>query len=183
MVGRFIEEEQIRVGEEGRCQGGARLLATRELGKALVVVSFMESKPLEGALDPWFDLVAAAMFETSAQFAVVLHHFSPIGPGGIGNLGLQGLHLQAQFSQVAQGRLHLLPERACATKAHLLGKVGDACPTSHGYLPRVGALEASNDLEQGTLASAIDPNEREFIATGNLKAEIVEDQLGTVVFS
>src|SRR5262245_27142815 len=72
MVGRFVEEQEVRCTQQQRRQPHACLLAARKLSELAVTRQIGDAQAGEHGVEPVFQLVAAAVLEACGELAVLI---------------------------------------------------------------------------------------------------------------
>ena len=82
MIGRFVQNDQIRFLQEKFAQGNPRFLPSGEYGCGLVKFIFGEAKSFQDACDLAFVGLTVCAFESMSQIRVLFHQFVQSGAPG-----------------------------------------------------------------------------------------------------
>ena len=139
MVGRLIEDEQIRFHQQKARGCKAGLFAAGEVVGDDVAVIAAKTHTAQDGVDLDLDLIAVARFKAGKLFLVFRRHRF-IGSRVIVHLRhlfLQGVDLISKCQQVSKHRLHLLLDGFSVCKSAVLSKVADnlaVCTADRAFL-------------------------------------------------
>ncbi len=129
MIGRLVQQEQIRLLQEQLAKRGARLLAAAEVRGGRGLLLARESQPVQHLAYALLDGVAAGMLDLRLELAVALQH-AGIGvgvgePRGIAHARAERLKLVVPGLHVAKDGAHLVVQAALGMEIGDLRQVAD----------------------------------------------------------
>jgi hypothetical protein len=166
VVGRFVEEQQVRLRGECAADGDAAFFTAGE--RAGFGFERRGAECVGERLDAGVEVPAVGVVDQVEQ---------------VGELGLAAV---AAF--VASDRLDdvggsggdVFVDRFFRIEFELLGEVADAEFAAGGDFARVGSVGAAEDFQQRCLAAAVAPDEPDFFARGDGQGDSVEEDLVAV---
>ncbi len=180
VVGRLVEEEQIRVGEEGLGEGNAGLLAAAEAVDRLGELSFGEAEAHQNLIGAVLDVVAAGGLEAGLEAVVLREQRFQLGSGRRTHCRLDLPHSIGRGKNRCERQACFLADRAIAGETRFLRQVGDAQARGVDDAPGVRVLQAGDDAEDGRFAGAIDADEGDVLALAQLEGDTGEDLVRNV---
>ena len=171
VVGRFVEQQEVRVGDDQARQRRPGLLAARQRRRRLRPLVAREPEPAQRRLDPLVEGVAAEDLVLVQELgvgvvrdpAVALHRGQPLGhPVEMGGAGPD------RRPEVRRGHERLVEMR-------LLGEQPEGQPALAVDLAAVGLVAPGRQPEQRRLARAVRPDQPDPVAERDRRVDRVED--------
>ena len=184
VVGRFVEEQHVRVDGQDLGQGDAHFPAAAECFHRGLKIEGDDAETGEDGLGPRFEVVAATLLKDLDGLAVA---FKQVGQLVIGHgLGHRLLHFPdpaGEGDEVAGGRHHLGLHRASGHFADILGKITDNGLLGTADLALIRLFFAGYESEDGGLASPVRADQAGAGGGEYLQAGVVEENLTAVLFA
>ena len=171
VIGRLVEEEQVRIGDDQPCQRRPRLLSARQRRRRLRPFVTGEAEPAQRALDALVERVAAEDLVLVQQLRVgvightllALHRREPLGHP----IEMRGARPDGG-PQVRRGHERLV-------EMGLLGEQSERQASLAMDLAAVGLVAAGGKAEERGLARAVRADEADPVAQGDRGVDRVED--------
>ncbi|CUJ08852.1 Uncharacterised protein [Achromobacter aegrifaciens] len=174
VVGRFVQQQHVRIREQGLRQQHAQLPARRHFAHRQVVLVDSDFQAQQQFAGAGFGGVAVVLgelgFQVGRAHVVVFGRFR-IGVDGVA-LGHGGPHLgvthhdDVQHAQVFKREL-------------ILAQLAQAHARLQRHVARRGFQVAADDLHEGRLAGTIGPDQPVAVAFPELDADVLEKGFGT----
>ncbi len=180
MIGRLVQQQQVRLFEQQLGQRDAHLPAAGEFLGALVPLLVREAEAGQNRPHLRFDGVAVAVTEFTIQVMEAVRHLRVFRAGGIqlAHLMRELFHLHFHLLQRRENR-HALGENAAAgERKAVLRQVAGADAARDAELAVVERLHARQHLEQRGFAAAIRAHQACAILGRDHPVEIFKQQLG-----
>ncbi len=177
MVGRLVEQQQVRLAEQQLGEREAHLPAARErLGRPLEVGG-REPEPLQDGRRLQLDVVAVVQPEAILQLAVAREHRVVLGFGNAGSPRRASSACISAFmaSSSPKAMRRLLEHRPPRVGQAVLRQVADGQGRRLEDRARVRLVEAGHHAQQRRLARAVRPAEADALAVGDLPGDVVEE--------
>ena len=170
VVGRLVEQEDVRVAEQGLGKEHAHLVACLEFlhaqpGQVLADAQAAEQHPGLG-----LGLVAVQLAELDLQVAAA----DAVRLGQLG-LGVEQLAFAAQVVEPLVPADNRVEHGLLVVDELVLLEHGDALPRADGHLALIRFLLAGEDAEKGRLAGAVGADQAVAVAMGELDVDVLED--------
>jgi hypothetical protein len=173
VVGRFVEQQDVRVGEQGLGQQHAQLPARRDFAHRAVVLLGGDADAVQQLAGAGLGGVAVVLgkvaFQLGRLHVVVLGRLR-VGVDGVlllhagPHLGV-ALHHHVEHADVFIGELVLLQE-------------GHALAAVDGHVAGAGLQHAGQDLHEGGLAGPVGADQAVAVAFAELDGDVLEKGLG-----
>jgi len=180
VMGRFIEQQQRRRGQQQAGQGGARLLPAGELGEGAIFVGRRKAQPTQHAPDFMFVLVAAGRFKGDAGRFVALQEVC-VRRVILAHFSLQVAQFTLPAAQFGKGAQLLLIEAVLPlVRADFLGQIADLQLARPLNLPDDGLIFTAEDAQQAGFASAIGADQGDARILRDGAIHFLEDDLAAL---
>ncbi len=176
VVGRLVEQQDRRLGQQQPRQREARLLPAAERGDNSPPVERAEAEPVGDHLGPPLDLVAAQRLESLDRGGVGGEHFLPrFGRRvGRGERRRQRVQVGAGGGQFGVGPAQRLVHRARQVLLGVLLQVADAVARPERDRAAVGPQPPGDDLQEGALAAAVRPDQPDLLAAVEDEGDVLQ---------
>ena len=158
VVGRLIQQQQIRLGQQQLGQQRTGALAAAEVRQRLVVLVLVEPQAAQHLTDARLVIIAAGHLERGLRLTVGRQQLSVIGRAGCGRLGQPVLHLGQRGAlrpQVGEHFQHRLVQRVIARWRWVLGQVAHGQAPFARHIAGRGCLRPGKDAQQRSFARAV----------------------------
>ena len=184
MVGRLVQQQDVRVDGEDAGQGDAHLPAAAEgLHRKMPAVA-ADAQPGQHRLGPVLQVIAAPVLELLGGVAVAFQEgLEFVVRHGRGHGRFHLPDLLAQGGDLAGGGHDLGQGRSAGHLAHLLGKIADHRASGAGNLALVRLLLPGDQAENGRLAGAVGTDQAGAGGRENLHGGVVEQHPGAVLLA
>ena len=180
VVGRLVEEQQVRSQQQQAGQGRPHAPASRELGERAMNRARFEPEPVEDDLGFRLEPVPAHCLEAMLHLAVGVGE-----PGrGVGprHAGGERLELRLEPPDLVEAREGLREHGAILAARDLLREIADGDPGVLVDAPGVGLLHAGQDAAQRGLARAVRAHEPDALAAPDAPRHAAQQLLAAVAF-
>ena len=172
VVGRLIEQQQIRPLQQQPRQGDAHLPAAGEMFAGLVPISLGKAQTAQHLGDFHLHGVAAALAEGFLQHGVTLHGHGAVAAGDfLLQLGQLGFDRQ----QRRQGRAGFGKQRPSAVGQTILGQIAEGRPLGELELATIRLNLTGQHPQQGGFAGAIFTAQADTIARADMPVDAGKD--------
>ena len=182
VVGRLVEQQQVRLAQEQLGQRDAHLPAARELVGGARHVRLVEAQAEEHAVRLAFNVVAVAGLEARAQGAVLLEQGRRVCLSGAGQRCLELGQALAHARDVGHRGHDLLEHAAPVHLDGLLLQIAGLDVFGEGDQAGVGRVQTGDDVHHGRLTRAVGPHEREAVAVLDAQRDLGEQGARAVGF-
>ena len=166
VVGRLVEQQQVRTLQEQARQAQARALAAAERIGRLVVLRAGEAQARQHAGDGALPAVAVRLLKGGGQPVVLARE--PVKRGRVvvrvGHLVLERAQALLHAKDRLKDLLQLAPYGVAGGGHALLGEVAHAQAAREAQLAAVGRVEPGDDLHERRLAAAVDAHQAHAVA-------------------
>ena len=176
VVGRFVEEQQVRLLQQQLGERDAHLPAAREgFGLALEVAA-REAEALQDGRGLQLDRIAVTEAEAILEVAVAAEHRSVfrLGDGRVAQAVLEDVHLRLHREQIGEGAARFFEHRLAGVVEAVLRQVADRQRRRLEDRAGVRLVEAGHHLQQRGLAGAVGSAEADALAHRDLPRHMVE---------
>ena len=180
MVGRLVEQEEVRLLEQESRQHRAHLPAARQLAQVAALVAVGEAEAGQDAerlvLGEELLEVDRALGQLRDPAGQVEERLlaDPAVAGG-GELRLAGGQLVVHLGAPRHARDHEVAQRAAALDRQVLRQVADADAAAPLDAAAIDGLLVGDDAEERGLARAVRPDEADAIRLGDPEGKAVHD--------
>ena len=185
MVGRLVEQEDVRTAQQQFGQLDAHAPAAAELACGTVKIITAESQTQQSLLEFRLIIAAAhhlialaltgkAVYESMILLTLIiraLHH-----------LVVQTLNLGLELVYILKGGLGLLPDRTCIGQFHYLRQVTDGHLLWYGDRARCGLLHTGNNLKHGRFARTVLAHQGNTVLVTYNVADIMKQRTGAELY-
>ena len=177
VVGRLVEEEQRRIGQEERRERGPHPPSARELGERAVLLRDGEAEAGEHAARLRLERVLVVELQVMLQLARAIEQPLHLRIGGIdrGDVAVEPVQLLAHLEEVAVRFERAIEHRALELLRSLLRQIAESGPLRQDARAALGRDLPEHDPQQRRLAGAVRPDERHPVARADHPVEIVEE--------
>ena len=177
VVGRLVEEQHRRRGQQRARQQRARLLAARQTRQRRARVEVVDAQRAARLVEGRLQGPAAERLEALLRVAVALHRRGR--RVALGQPGQQRLQLAAHGPQLAEPRAQQLAEGRARVR-RLLGQPADALARAGGDRTAIGAIDTGQQPQQRRLAHAVGADQPRPLAVAEHEREAVEERRAVV---
>ena len=184
VVGRFVEQQQVGVGQQGARQRDARELAARGGEQRTVEQVGGQAEALEHALEVGAVVVAAGQLEAALELLVVLHGGRE--PGAVlveaGESLFGRAHRRLKADELGEGLHEVLAHGPVAGELGGLLVQPDAPAAGARHAPGVGVLAARHEAQERGLAAAVASDEDGVVVLVERERDAAEELLAAERF-
>ena len=177
VVGRLVEEQEVRLLEEEPRQPHARALAAGHLADQDPELVVREAEAMERLVDPVVDRVAAGALHLLLDLRLALHQRVDVGVG-LRHLLVQRLHLAVELVEALEGAARGVAQRVGGLEPRVLRQVAHARAARERDGAEVGLPHARDQLHERALAAAVSPDEPHLLAGLDGDGGAVEHDVG-----
>ena len=165
MVGRFIQQQQVRLLQEQTAQTGARALSSAEAAQRRAPKGLVQAETGQNESNPLVDSIAAGPFEGFLPQAIARQQRRKFlwALPGFGHAGFEAPQLFTLRQQVGENGFQVVVESAAAGVRRVLGQVADAGIPGNEQFTADAGIEPTKGLEQSGLAGAVRPNQADAV--------------------
>ena len=185
VIGRLVEQQQVRLFEQQLGERDAHLPAAGKFLGALVPFFMRKAQARQHGSHLRFNGVAIAVTELTVQVMETVGHLRVLGPGGIqfAHLVRELFHLHFHLLQRGEHR-HALGEHAAAGEREaVLRQVAGADAARDAELAVVERFHARQHFEQRGFAAAVRAHQAGTVLGRDHPVEIFKQQLGAEAFA
>ena len=184
MVGRLVEDEQVRLQQQQTGGGKAGLFSARKVVGDNVAVIGGKAHAAQDGVDLHLDLIAVGSFKPCQLLLVFCRHLFILGRVVVDlcHLPLQGVHLLAQRQQVGKHRLHLLLDGLAVGKPAVLVQVADDLAVGQADRSLLIVQLAGQDVEQGGLSFPVGSHQTDAVLVIDGCTDVPQDAVRSVIF-
>jgi len=181
VVGGFVEEEDLGLGEEELGHGDAHLPAAGEFAAVTVEVFVFEAKSAEDGLDFWAHAGGVVTIEEELELTDFVEKVGEGGGAGVEVLELGGVAVDVFLDLFGFGEsgFGFFVEGDAFDVDAFLGEVADAVVLWFADFAAVWLKGAADALHEGGLASAIMAGEGDALLVSDGEGEVFEDDAGS----
>ena len=163
VVGRFVQQQQVRFLEQEFGQRDAHLPPARKLGAGAVEIVAAETEALQHGLDARADPRGTGLVEAQLEVAHAIEQLQVVGTAGLerGERLAEVVQPLAQVEHAGERRLHLGEHGASRSRDAFLRQVADPHAARPHDPARVGRELAGQQPQQGCLARPVRPDQRD----------------------
>ena len=177
VVGRLVEEQQVRLGREDPRQLGAHAPSAGERPERLRELVRREAEASERDLDARLDVVSAEVLELRLQLSVAPHL------RGVREVALELLHLGLHLGEPRDAAQGVLEQRLVrGVRLRVLAREADARAPLDYELAGVRRHLAEDDLEERGLSRAVRTHHAHAVALVDAERDVRQDVLVSVVY-
>ncbi len=174
VVGRLVEQQQIRRFQQHPRESSHVFLPATQPRRRLLQILGAKAQTKQRSFHPRLDGIALASPKRFEQDAVALQVLT--AALRLAQTGFQLGHFRLHVQQRPKRLTHFFVEREVAFQGHLLREVADFETPSPLDRATIWGHIATQDLEQRTFATAIRPNEADFMVGFKLQRHVLEDR-------
>ena len=174
VVGRLVQEQQVRRPQQQRRQHHPRPLPARERPDAPVARQVCQPQAGQHGVDPVIQVVAATALEPLGDVAILGQGSVERGALDLGQPRFEQAQSVLQAPQPANGIADQILDGQPGHVRLLLGQVADLDAARYGHSAGVGVKLAGDDPEQRRLAGAVRADEPDALAGPDLERDGVE---------
>ncbi|MCY1530082.1 hypothetical protein D9M68_652580 [compost metagenome] len=171
VVGRLVEQQQIRLGDQRLGQQHPPPPAAGQFGQGLVG---RQLQAAQGAIDQLLQAPAV----TGLEVMLDMHELVQIGLGD--DVLAQVVILRQQLADPVQALGNHIEDRPSVGDRQLLRQLADLQPRRTPDRAVIGLLVALDQLQHARFAGAIAADDARPLATGNLPRHLVQQRHGAV---
>ena len=178
VVGRLVQEEEVRLGGQYAAQLGTHPPAARKARERLRELLDGEAEAAEGHLHARFEVVAAQMLERGLHLAVFVQHLRVAGIEAF----LQGAHAGLQLVEAGDAAHRILQQRLLRrVRLGVLARGADARLALDDEFAVVRRQFAEDDLEERGLAGSVGPDDADAFGGVHAEADVRQHVLKAIV--
>ncbi len=182
MIGRFVEQQEIRIAEQGLCEGDTRLLTAGEHVDRQFELIGAETETVQNFLGAMLDVVAPGGFELRLQPVVFVEERVELVRAGVRHGVFDFAHAGASSEHVFEGEVRFGAHGAVGGEARFLREIGDLQTGGASNLTRAGVLGTGDNAEHRRFAGTVGAHQRHVFAFGDLERDAIEDLGGAEGF-
>ena len=184
MVGRLVQQEQIRLGQQHPAQAQPGALAAGEQRGQLPLLLLAEAQARQHPLHRGTPAVAVGPLEVPRQLIVLAAQAAQerLVVAHVSHLLFQGAQLPLHFHHRLKDALQLLQHRAALAHLALLGKIPQLQALLHGDGAAVGCFQPGDNLHQRGLAAAVDAHQAHALAVLQNQGRVPQHLVGAEAF-
>ncbi len=174
MIGRLIQQNKVRPGEQYLAQRNARLLSAGERRDAEIEFRLIKPESLEDAGHLTLDGVAVFAVELLAQAVVGAVQLRQFLLGSIFHLRLEFTKLIGNAENIAFGVHQLIVYGGIRVHVRMLRKIADGCILADGHLAAVRRQFAGENLKKRRFAGSVIADQRHLLMFFYIKGNILQ---------
>ena len=173
VVGRLVEQQQIRLLEQHPAERDAALLAARQLGH--VRVARRQAQRVHGDVEVPVEIPAVGRLDLLLDLAVLLHHLLALGPLGRAERRAELLEAPEQRPRARHRLLDVAAHVGGRVELGLLRQVADAHPLGGRRVAEELFVEPRHDAQERRLARPVRPDDADLGARVERQPDALQD--------